>query len=94
MRASTVEWTTPDPCPMLSGSVSILCTNFEFCEENNYRQFQKHTDLQSQAIFYDKKNNSKKSLHILEDGASGVQVGDIEQVIVKICLNHNIITLN
>ena len=25
---------------------------------------------------------SKESLHILEDGASGVQVGDIEQVIV------------
>ena len=27
-------------------------------------------------------NNSKKSPHILEDGASDVQVGDIEQVIV------------
>ena len=26
------------------------------------------------------KKNSKKSLHILDDGASGVQVGDIEQV--------------
>ena len=25
---------------------------------------------------------SKKSLHILEDNASGVQVGDMEQVIV------------
>ena len=39
-------------------------------------------DLQSQAVF-DDKNNSKKSLHILEDGASGVQVGNIEQVIVQ-----------
>ena len=28
---------------------------------------------------YDDKYNSKKRLHILEDGASGVQVGDIEQ---------------
>ena len=28
------------------------------------------------------KKYSKKSLYILEDGASGVQVGDIEQVIV------------
>ena len=27
-------------------------------------------------------NNSKKILHILEDGASGVQVGDIKQVTV------------
>ena len=26
------------------------------------------------------KKDSKKSLHILEDSASGVQVGDIEQV--------------
>ena len=41
----------------------------------------KHTDLQSQAN-YDDKKDSKKSLHILEDGASGVQVDDIEQVIV------------
>ena len=28
------------------------------------------------------KRSSKKSLHILEDGTSGVQVGDFEQVIV------------
>jgi hypothetical protein len=28
------------------------------------------------------KKNSKKILHILEDGASGVQVGDIKQVIL------------
>ena len=38
-------------------------------------------NLQSQAS-YDDKNNFNKSVHILEDGASGVQVGDIEQVIV------------
>jgi hypothetical protein len=30
--------------------------------------------------FYDDENNSKKSQNVLEDGASGVQVGDIEQV--------------
>ena len=29
-----------------------------------------------------RKNNFKKSLHILEDGASGMQAGDIEQVII------------
>ena len=28
------------------------------------------------------KKKSKKNLHILEDGASGVQIGDIEEVIV------------
>ena len=40
----------------------------------------KHTHLQSQAIYFDK-NNCNKSIHVFEDGASGVQVGDIEQVI-------------
>ena len=38
-------------------------------------------DIQSQAI-KDDKNNSKKGLYTLEDNASGVQVGDIEKVIV------------
>jgi hypothetical protein len=38
-------------------------------------------DLQRQAIYVDKMF-FKKSLHILEDYASGVQVGHIEQVIV------------
>ena len=33
---------------------------------------------------YGSKNNFKKHLHILEDNASGVRVGDIEQVTVKI----------
>ena len=33
MGASTVMWTTPDPCLMLSESDSIFYTNFEFCEK-------------------------------------------------------------
>ena len=41
----------------------------------------KHIDLQSQSI-YDDINDSKKFFHVLEDGASGVQVDDIEQAIV------------
>jgi len=32
-------------------------------------------------VKYDDKKDSKKNLHILHDGASGVQVGDIEQLI-------------
>ena len=36
---------------------------------------------QSQVIGVDN-NNFTKHIHILEDDASGVQVGDIEQVIV------------
>ena len=37
MGASTVKWTTPDPCLAFRESVSKLYTNFEFCEENNHR---------------------------------------------------------
>ena len=56
--------------------------------------FQKHIDLQSQAD-YDDKKNSKKNLHTLEDGASGVQVGDIKQVTCQNnCLKYNKITSN
>ena len=40
----------------------------------------KHIALQNQAK-YDDKKNSNKGLHILEDSASGVQVGDIGQEI-------------
>ena len=40
-----------------------------------------NVELQSQEIYVDKKN-SKKIWHILEDGASGVQVGDVEQVTI------------
>ena len=35
MGASTVKWTTHDPCLVLSGSDSKLHTNFGYCEENN-----------------------------------------------------------
>ena len=47
----------------------------------NHGHIKKHIDLKSQAI-YDDKNNFKKILHVLEDGASGVQIGDIEETIV------------
>ena len=33
MGASTVKWTTPNPCLVSSESDSKLYTNFEFCEE-------------------------------------------------------------
>ena len=42
----------------------------------------RNIDLQSQAI-YDDKENSKKTLHILEDNVSGVQVSVIEQATLK-----------
>ena len=81
MGASMVKWTTPDPYLSASESDSKLYTIFEFCEENSHKHFENILIYKRQAI-YDDKNNSKKSLHTLEDCASGVQVGDIEQVIV------------
>jgi hypothetical protein len=39
-------------------------------------------NLQSQAI-YVHKNNFKQRICILEDGASGEQVGDIEKITLK-----------
>ena len=43
--------------------------------------YSKHTNLQSQEN-YDDNFFSKKNLHILKDGTSGVQLGVIEQVTI------------
>ena len=61
---------------MFSESDSKLYTNFEFCEKEDHRHF-KYIIAN-----HGGKKKIKKSLHILINGASGVQVGDIEQVIV------------
>ena len=44
-------------------------------------------NLQSQVIY--QKNNFKQRISIVEDGASGEQVGDIEKIIVKTCSKYN-----
>ena len=84
MGANIVKCTTPYPCLVSNESNSKLTLTLNFVKErivdiNNNNN--NHHHLQSQAIYHDK-SNSKKNLHILEDGASGVQVGDIEQAIV------------
>jgi hypothetical protein len=40
------------------------------------------------------KNNFKQHICILEDGASGEQVGDMEKITIKICLKYDYNTLN
>ena len=40
------------------------------------------------------KRNFKQRICILEDGASGKQVGDIEKIIVENLFKYNYITLN
>jgi hypothetical protein len=78
LGASTVNLTTPLPC------LYALTLNFVKKTNHVHLRKKKHEDLQSLTI-YDDKNNFKKNLHnILEDGACGVQVGNIEQVIVYI----------
>ena len=57
---------------MRSESDSNLCSNFEFCDEKTIL-------IHKAKQFMMTKRISKKSLHILDDGASGVQVGDIKQ---------------
>ena len=48
--------------------------------KKNLLTFKKYTDLEAKQVMV--KIFSKKILHILEDGASDVQVRDIEQVAV------------
>ena len=69
-----VKYTILSPCIGLSESDSKLCTNFEFCERKHHKHLKKYIDLQSQASYVDN-SYFRKSLHILEDGASSVQVG-------------------
>jgi hypothetical protein len=84
-RCKDGKWTSPNACLVFSESGSKLYTNFEFCEEKNHRHFKNILIYKDKKIMMTtkiKNKKSKESLHILQDGASVVQVGDIEQVIV------------
>ena len=82
--ASIVKWTTFNPCK----SVSKLYTNFEFCERKSINIYRTN-DWQSHVICVDNDNdNFKKHIRISEDDASGVQVGDTEQIIVYLKRNY------
>ena len=78
--ASTVKWTTMVACVGLSGRDSKLYTNLKFCDEISififFRQWSTKPSNSCLQILF------KKSLHILEDGGNGEQVGDVEQVII------------
>ena len=67
-----VKYTIPLSCRGLSESNSKLYTNFEICGGKN------HKHLKNTLIYNAKKfmltTKFKKSLQILEDGASSVQV--------------------
>ena len=92
MGASTVKWTTLDPCSGLSESDPKLYTNFEFYEIEIHKHLENIWNYKAKQFMFTK-NNFKQRICILEDGASGEQVGDIEKIIVKNFF-LNIITLN
>ena len=75
LGASMYKYTTPLPCITLSESDSKLYIKFGFCEGKNQRQ------LKNSLIYIIKQfmfpNFFKKSLHILEDSASSVQVNKL-----------------
>ena len=69
----------------LSDNDSKIYFNFAFYEENIHKQLvKKHIDQQSQAIFVDifSQEKSTYSRRQCKWCANGVQVGDIEHVIV------------
>jgi hypothetical protein len=80
--ASTVKWTTFDPCLGLSESDPKLYTNFEFHEIKIHRHLENIWIYKAERFMFTK-NNFKQRICILQDGASGEQVGDIEKIIVQ-----------
>ena len=82
-----VQWTNLDPCLVFNESDSKLYTKFEFCEEKNHRQIKNILIYKLSQANFDDKRNSKRSLHIWEDNASGVQLAGIEQMIVQNMFN-------
>jgi hypothetical protein len=73
--ASMVKWIALDPYLVLRNSDSKLYTNFEFREENIHKHLKN-------ILIYKANRFMNFVLDILEHGASGVQVGDIEQTTI------------
>ena len=73
--ASTVKWTTLEPCIGLSASDSKVYTNFEYVKKK-FIHLKKHIGNLCRQIVVQEK------FTYLEDGASGVQEGNIEHAIV------------
>ena len=76
------KWTTLDPCSCLSESDPKLYKNFEFYEIEIFKHLE-NMWIYIAKQFMSTKNNLKQCISIVQDGASGEQVGDIEKIIVK-----------
>ena len=79
--ASTVKWTSLDPSSGSSESELKQYTNSEFYEIDIHKHLENiwiHKAKQFMfTIFF------KQHIPILDDGASGEQVGDIEKIFIK-----------
>jgi hypothetical protein len=73
---------TLDPCSGLSESDTKLYTNFEFHEIEIHRHLENIWIYNDKRFMFTKKK-FKQRICILQDGASGEQVGDIEKIIVQ-----------
>ena len=62
--------------------------------KQKYINIQKAYESTKPSNLCSQKNNFKQCITILEDGASGEQVGNIEKIIVKTCSKYNYITRN
>ena len=58
-------------------------TNFEFHEIEIHKHLENIWIYKAKQLMLKKKNNFKQCIPIVEDGASGEQVGDIKNIIVK-----------
>ena len=54
-----IKYATPIPCICLSEIDANLYINFEFCEGKKSKPFVQQIDLQSQALYVDKKISRK-----------------------------------
>ena len=81
MGGVTLKWTTLDLCQGVSERYSKLYTNFELWKKYVFRscEIRKHIGLKP-SNYIEGKKNLKRSIHTLEDSASGVQVGDVQEV--------------
>lgn len=81
LGASTIKWTIMDPWIGLSDSHSTLYVDFEFLEVKNHEHQKKYQLTKPRKLYWQKKFQ-EKSTYYSKHAASGVQIGNFEQVTV------------
>ena len=86
LGASTIKWTTLGPIKCLSEIDSKKYINFGLCKK--IIKNSKHIDLQSQAVYIDKKKSPKPYIYSRRQRKS-CESGDIEQMILSFLLRYD-----